>query len=116
MHKGRIIAYALIAIGALIGTWYHNIQFMSSGAGLLEFVKATYANHAAASISIDIGFFALAACIWMVVEARRLDIPYVWAYIVFGMCIAISVTFPLFLIAREFALDRVEKAAGVSVA
>ena len=37
----------------------------------------------------------------MVIEARKHDVPFVWAYIVGGMLIAISVTFPLFLIARE---------------
>ena len=40
----------------------------------------------------------------MVVEARKQGIPYVWAYIAGGMLIAISVTFPLFLIARERTL------------
>jgi hypothetical protein len=37
----------------------------------------------------------------MVLEARKLGIRWVWAYVVFGVLIAISVTFPLFLIARE---------------
>ena len=43
----------------------------------------------------------LAAVVFMVIEARRHGIPYVWAYVLGGMLIAISVTFPLFLIARE---------------
>jgi len=37
----------------------------------------------------------------MVVEARRLDIRLPWLYVILGLLIAISVTFPLFLIARE---------------
>jgi Na+/phosphate symporter len=49
--------------------------------------------------------FFVAAAIFMVREARRLAIPHVWAYLVGGMLIAISVTFPLFLVAREFKLN-----------
>lgn len=35
------------------------------------------------------------------VEARRLGIRFVWAYVILGLLVAISVTFPLFLLARE---------------
>ena len=41
----------------------------------------------------------------MVIESRRLDIRFPWLYVVFGLLVAISVTFPLFLIARERRLD-----------
>ena len=40
----------------------------------------------------------------MVIEARKHGIRFVWAYIAGGLLIAISVTFPLFLIARELKL------------
>jgi hypothetical protein len=36
----------------------------------------------------------------------------VWAYIVFGFLIAISVTFPLFMIAREFRLAAISDPGG----
>jgi hypothetical protein len=42
----------------------------------------------------------------MVVEARRLGVKFVWLYVIFGFLIAISVTFPLFLIAREMRLAK----------
>ena len=42
----------------------------------------------------------------MVIEARRLGVKYVWAYIIGGFVIAISVTFPLFLLARELRLEK----------
>ena len=44
--------------------------------------------------------------ILMVIEARRLGVKYVWAYIVGGFVIAISVAFPLFLLARELRLEK----------
>ena len=52
--------------------------------------------------------FFLAAAILMVVEARKHGVRFVWAYIAGGFAIAISVTFPLFLIARELRVGRTE--------
>ena len=42
----------------------------------------------------------------MVIEARKHGVKYVWAYILGGFLIAISVTFPLFLLARELRLEK----------
>jgi len=40
----------------------------------------------------------------MIAEARRLGIRFVWVYIVLSLGIAVSVMFPLFLIARQIKL------------
>jgi heme/copper-type cytochrome/quinol oxidase subunit 2 len=44
----------------------------------------------------------------MVVEARKLRVSFVWLYVILGFAIAISVTFPLFLIARERRLAKAD--------
>lgn len=94
--------YATIAVAALVATWSQNVAYLHVPGGFLAgFLQDLNANAAARSITVDILLFFMAAAIFMVREARRLAIPYVWAYIVGGMLIAISVTFPLFLIARE---------------
>ena len=94
--------YATIAAVALVATWSQNLAYLHSPGGFLtSFLQDLKVNAAARSITVDIVLFFLAAAVFMVLEARRLGIPYVWAYIVGGMLIAISVTFPLFLIARE---------------
>lgn len=94
--------YATIAAVALVTTWSQNLAYLHSPGGFLtSFLQDLKVNAAARSITVDIVLFFLAAAVFMVLEARRLGIPYVWAYIVGGMLIAISVTFPLFLIARE---------------
>jgi hypothetical protein len=46
----------------------------------------------------------------MVTEARKHNIRFVWAYIVGAVLVAISVAFPLFLLARELRMN----ASGVS--
>lgn len=98
--------YVAIAVVALIATWSQNIAFFRGGGSFLGFWEATKANPASKSITVDIALLLLAVAILMVIEARRLGIKYVWAYILGGFAIAISVTFPLFLLARELKLEK----------
>ena len=103
--------YAAIAVVALLATWSQNIASLHGPSSFpMGFLQDLKANAATRSITADIVLFFLAAAIFMVFEARRLGIPYVWAYIVGGMLIAISVTFPLFLIARERRLAAADTA------
>lgn len=60
-----------------------------------------FVNPVTASIGWDVLGVALACIVFMLAEARRLRIRWVWAYVIGGAAVAISVTFPLFLIARE---------------
>jgi hypothetical protein len=99
----RITIYAIIAAVALYGTWSQNLAY---GPTLHGFLPDARANPAARSVTIDIFMMALSAAFLMTYEARRIGIRFVWAYIFFGLTVAISFTFPLFLIAREFALGR----------
>jgi len=50
----------------------------------------------------------VAVAVLMVVEARKHDIKFVWAYLIGGILIGISVTVPLFLLAREVKLRGTE--------
>jgi hypothetical protein len=97
-------AYGVISLVALVATWWNNIDHFTSSSssdGAFGFFEDAFANPAASSIAWDVAFMFAAAAILMVVEARRLGVRYVWAYVVGGAAIAISVTFPLFLIARQ---------------
>jgi hypothetical protein len=104
-------AYAAIAIGALIATWSQNLAYIDRGAQMVTaFWEDTKVNPATRSITVDIALFALAASILMVTEARKHGVKFVWVYIIGGFLIAISVTFPLFLVARELRVGRTEAA------
>lgn len=102
-RRALCIVYAVLAIGALVATWSQNLAFFAASpdAGIAGFLAGGYANHAAASLTNDLLFLSWAAIVWMVVEARRHGIRFVWLYVALSFVIAISVTFPLFLIARE---------------
>jgi hypothetical protein len=110
MPQSRTIlcaVYGLIALAALISTWSQNLAYFTSPtdpAAGLAFVTDLKVNPAARSVAADIGLIFVAAAIFMVIEARKHGVRFVWAYIVGGLFVAISVTFPLFLIARELRL------------
>ena len=101
--------YGAIAIAALIATWSQNAAYFDDPGGfLLDFLNDSKVTPASRSLTVDIVLFFLAAAILMVVEARKHGVRFVWAYIVGGLAVAISVTFPLFLIARELRVGRTE--------
>ena len=108
--------YALVALAALYATWSQNLQLMAPGMGPLDpytvFVEQARVNPASRSITVDIGFFLLAAAAFMVIEARRLGVRFVWLYVILAFVIAISVTFPLFMIARELRIAKTPDAAA----
>ena len=101
--------YGVIAIAALIATWSQNAAYFDNPGGFLfDFFNDSKVTPASRSLTVDIVLFLLAAAILMVIEARKHGVRFVWAYIVGGLAIAISVTFPLFLIARELRVGRTE--------
>ena len=109
--------YVAIAVLALVATWRQNIWFILEGqrgfaGGMTDFWPALLVNRATTSITVDIFLFGLAAVLWMVSEARRLEIRFVWAYVLLSFVIAISVTFPLFLAAREHRLAALDESHG----
>ncbi|MFT3728416.1 MAG: DUF2834 domain-containing protein [Terricaulis sp.] len=112
-QKILIAVYAIIAVLAFAGTFSQNIQLHSEGGplGAFEaFLDGGKANAAGRSLAVDIALFLEAAAIFMVIEARRLGVRFVWLYLAGGFLIAISVTFPLFMIAREMRLVPAAKA------
>jgi hypothetical protein len=110
-------AYAAIAVLALFATWSQNLAFFAQaeGAGAGGFLAATYANPASASITIDLLLLMVPLLAWMVIEGRRLGVRFVWLYFVFGCLVAISVTFPLFLIARERRLAALGESGPLAI-
>ena len=91
----------------LVATWYFNLQYFATkgDASSLKFITDNYVNAASASIANDIIVIALVFNVWSFFEARRLNIKHWWAYVVGGLLIALAFTYPLFLLARERAIE-----------
>jgi hypothetical protein len=117
-RKALCAVYALIGALAFVGTWGNVLGLVKQHGfwqGTLVFWQDVLVNEASRFITIDILFLGLAVVVWMVLEARRLKIPGVWLYVVFGLFIAISLAVPLFLIHRERKLAALEPNAPAGV-
>lgn len=106
--------YAVIAVVALVATWWNNIRYITTeSTSTIDFFLSGYANYASSSLTNDLLLFGLAAFVFMVVEARRIGIPKVWIYLVLSVVVAVSVAFPLFLIRRQFVLAQARERSNV---
>ena len=123
MPRSRLLlclAYLAAAVLAMFGTWTQNVAYIRPEEGsVLGFIYATgrfwpetLVTPASTSITVDLAVLLLPLIAFMVIEARRLGIRFVWLYVALGFLVAISVTFPLFLIAREWRLAKAGEASA----
>jgi hypothetical protein len=102
--KALCAVYAVIGLAALIGTQVVLVQYMTSdGVSLFDDVVA---NGAATFSLIDLLAVAVIGLVFMVAEGRRLGMRFLWVYVVLTFAVAISVSLPLFLIARQVQLAK----------
>lgn len=102
----RQIAYGVLAVVGLVGTWYFNLTY----SGEASYLAAWFANAASSSAAVDLLVAFTAGSIFMIVEGRRLGMRAPWLYVVFGAVLAFAFTFPLFLLVRERALQAADAA------
>lgn len=101
-RKVLCIVYGAIAVAALIATWSQTVTYVHSPTDFfVNFWRDTKTTAASRNITADALMLALSAVTLMVTEARKYNLRFVWLYIVGSFFIAVSVMFPLFLIARE---------------
>lgn len=101
--------YTVVAIGGLVATVSQSITFLLApdNGGIPGLLGQMYANPATAATSNELLFLTLGAGVFMIVEARRLGISHIWAYLVAGCVVAVSMAFSLFLLARQIKLAQV---------
>lgn len=108
--------YLVLAVAGGVLPWLANLDFMQAYGASFDiglFVRLANANPAAASLSRDLAIGASAVTIWMISEARRLNMRgLAWVLL---SCVTIAFAFgcPLFLYLRERRLDELKsKTAG----
>jgi hypothetical protein len=104
------VVYALIGLVALVGTWGNNIDYLHLGlvGANIHFWQETLVNPASRSITVDILCLALAAIVWMLLEAHRLSMRGVWVWVLLGVFVAMGAAFPWFMVHRELVLEKRE--------
>jgi hypothetical protein len=95
-------AYGLIALPALVGTQWALVASLRSDSGLGQLVDGPVATFA----TIDLLAVAVTAVVFMVADGRRNGVPLWWLYVVLVFVVAVSVAFPLYLLARTRHLAR----------
>ncbi|MDJ0335085.1 DUF2834 domain-containing protein [Salinibacterium sp. G-O1] len=93
------IIWLALAVAGLIGTWTFNTLAIIQ---LRDFFGDwVTSGPAVSSLTVDLLVVAVAGCILIVVESRRLGMKHAWLYIVLSGITAFAFTFPLFLAMRE---------------
>jgi uncharacterized integral membrane protein len=109
-----LVVYAVLAVVGAVAPWYFNLQLASAGGfGLGSFLAGVFANPASSSIGVDILIGACAFTIWMVAEARRLQMKHWWSYIVISFFVAFACACPLFLLMRERRLRALAEGGAI---
>lgn len=96
--------YAVIALAALVGTQWVLADYIAGSGSVSGFLHATVRGDAATFTTIDLLAVATTATIFMIVDGRRVGVRFVWLYVALVFAVAVSVAFPLFLIARTRAV------------
>lgn len=110
-RKTLSVVYGVIAVVALVCTWGNVLELLSERGfwgGTIQFWQDVLVNESSRFITADMLFLMVAVFLWMTLEARRLQIPFVWGYIAFGIFIGPSIGVPLFMIHRELKLSKEE--------
>lgn len=104
------VIWLSLAIIGLIGTWTFNTLAIVQ---LRDFIGDWVGSGpAVSSLTVDLLVAAIAGCILIVVESRRLGMKRAWLYIVLSGVTAFAFTFPLWLAMRERALTAARSSAS----
>ncbi len=102
------VVFLILAIVGVGATWYYNTLFYLEvdDTSISNFIALTKTTLPAKSINADIAVVAMAFLIWMVYEARRLQMKHWWVFIPLTFFVALAFSFPLFLFFRERKLRK----------
>ena len=97
-----VAVYGVLSVVGLVGTWWFNLASFAAGE---DYLGGWFGTAASSSAAVDILVAGFAACVFMVVEGRRLGWrPWALVLLVVGsVAIAVAFVFPLFLALREHA-------------
>ncbi|MGV8970292.1 MAG: DUF2834 domain-containing protein [Microbacteriaceae bacterium] len=110
------VTWFVLAIAGLVGTWTFNVLAIVQ---LRDFIGDwVNSGPAVSSLTVDLLVVAVAGCMLIIVEGKRLGMKRPWLYVVLSGITAFAFTFPLFLAMRQRRLTamRVETVAAGTAA
>ncbi len=109
--------YLALAIAGAVLPWLANLEFIRIAGNAFDlglFIRLANANPAAQSLSRDLLVGATAITVWIVVEARRLEMRGLWVVLLSCVTIAFACGAPLFLYLRERRLQELRSIAAAA--
>lgn len=103
-----MVFYGLFAAAGAVVPWYFNYRHMHESGEMLtpqKWLAAGFVDPLTSSIASDFLIGTLPVLVWMVVEARRLQMRHWWIYVVTTFLVAFAFACPLFLLMRERRLQ-----------
>lgn len=97
--------YLLLTFAGTVLPYYFFISFFNAQGLGGDFVGALFANGAAGGFTADLLVTSLVFWIFLFAEARRVGVPRPWIFVLLNLLIGLSCALPLFLWAREGALE-----------
>lgn len=105
MSKALPWIYLTLAILGAIIPWMGNLEFIQSnpeqGFNIQQFIEEATINPASRSLVSDLLIGASAVSLWIVIEAKRLNIKGWWIALAACVTISFACGAPLFLFLRE---------------
>ncbi|MGI5347072.1 DUF2834 domain-containing protein [Streptomyces sp. CA-250714] len=117
--RALCLFYGLFSVGGglVMGSMAvaYVLDHAHSGAfGLVrDFLRDASVNLAARFVYADLVLVWAALAVFMVLEARRLGIRHVWAYIVGAPVLALCVSFPVFMFVRQLKIAAATESVGM---
>ncbi len=104
MHKSLFWVYLILSVIGLVTAWIFNgLAVMNNQ----DYMTAWFGTAVVWVLSADFTIVAIAVVVFMISEARRLNMRRVWLYILLSGVTAMAFTFPLFMAMRERQLAKV---------
>ncbi len=101
--KKTTLYLGLCIVGAVV-PWLFLLQFLLSGeAGVMLFLSSIFVNAVAGAVAADLLIAALAFCLFLYLEGKRLGMQRLWLYPLATFSVGLSFGLPLFLYCREKA-------------
>ncbi|MCB1498308.1 MAG: DUF2834 domain-containing protein [Bauldia sp.] len=92
---------AACLVGTVVPWLFFGSFFAANGFDIIGFVRALFANGAAAGFSADVILSLLTFLIWSATDAARRQIRLWWLVLPAGSLVGLSLALPLYLYLRE---------------
>ena len=111
------IVYIVLSVVGFVLPYSQFIPFVAnSGLDFPLLESQLFANQISSAFALDIFVSSVIFWIFLLTEGKRLQMKFLWIYIVFNLTIGLSFALPLFLLMRSQNLSRLSPSPSVAKA